>query len=106
MILQNKNFISILGVLLHLLYLQLRKKYPPMEKTLVVLYKAAKDNEAILSILKGVVPSDLDFYNFGELILDFNPDCFNNYSWLQNNRAEVAKQPKIAEYLKNRPKTM
>jgi hypothetical protein len=30
--------------------------------------------------------------------LDSNP-------WLKQNRAEVEKQPKIAEYLKNRPKS-
>ncbi|CAF1206639.1 unnamed protein product [Adineta steineri] len=50
--------------------------------------------------------ADLTFYNFTDLIFQSNSDCLNNYSWLQNNRAEVEKQPKIAEYLKNRPKTM
>jgi hypothetical protein len=29
----------------------------------------------------------------------------DSYPWLIQNRAEVEKQPKIAEYLKNRPKT-
>jgi glutathione S-transferase len=49
--------------------------------------------------------ADLLFYDFGQTFLDMDGNCLNNYSWLQKNRAEVEKQPKIAEYLKNRPKT-
>ena len=49
--------------------------------------------------------ADLLFYDFGENLLAVDENCLNNYSWLKQNRAEVAKQPKIAEYLKNRPKT-
>ncbi|CAF1035048.1 unnamed protein product [Adineta steineri] len=49
--------------------------------------------------------ADLLFYNFGQLLTEFEADCLNNFSWLKQNRAEVEKQPKIAEYLKNRPKT-
>jgi glutathione S-transferase len=49
--------------------------------------------------------SDLLFYNVGETFLGVDENCLNNYPWLKQNRAEVAKHPKIAEYLKNRPKT-
>ncbi|CAF3668299.1 unnamed protein product [Adineta steineri] len=49
--------------------------------------------------------ADLLFQNFAETFVGMNADCLNNFPWLQKNRAEVEKQPKIAEYLKNRPKT-
>ncbi|CAF0861830.1 unnamed protein product [Adineta steineri] len=49
--------------------------------------------------------ADLRFYTFGQTCIEAAPDCLNNFSWLEQNRAEVEKQPKIAEYLKNRPKT-
>jgi glutathione S-transferase len=49
--------------------------------------------------------ADLLFYDFGQTFLEMDGNCLNNYAWLQKNRAEVEKQPKIAEYLKNRPKT-
>ena len=49
--------------------------------------------------------ADLLFYNFGETFLNFNANCLNNRTWLQNNRANVESLPKIAAYLKNRPKT-
>ncbi|CAF2946550.1 unnamed protein product, partial [Rotaria sp. Silwood2] len=49
--------------------------------------------------------ADLLFYDILETLLGIDENCLNNYSWLTQNRAEVEKQPKIAEYLKNRPKT-
>ncbi|CAF1035180.1 unnamed protein product [Adineta steineri] len=49
--------------------------------------------------------ADLTFYTFGQLLIQFQADSLNNFSWLKQNRAEVEKQPKIAEYLKNRPET-
>jgi len=49
--------------------------------------------------------ADLLFYDIGETLLQVDPNGLNSYSWLKQNRAEVEKQPKIAEYLKNRPKT-
>ena len=49
--------------------------------------------------------ADLLFYDVGETLLGLNPAGLDKYQWLKNNRAEVEKQPKIAEYLKNRPKT-
>jgi glutathione S-transferase len=49
--------------------------------------------------------ADLLFHTFGETFLNFNPDCLNNHTWLQQNRAQVEKNPNIAKYLKNRPKT-
>jgi glutathione S-transferase len=49
--------------------------------------------------------ADLYFYDIGETILQRDENALDKYQWLKQNRAEVEKQPKIAEYLKNRPKT-
>ncbi|CAF4052095.1 unnamed protein product, partial [Rotaria sordida] len=49
--------------------------------------------------------ADLYFYNFLETILGINENCLDNYPSLKQNREVVEKQPKIAEYLKNLPKT-
>ncbi|CAF0861913.1 unnamed protein product [Adineta steineri] len=49
--------------------------------------------------------ADLLFYTFAQAWIGVEADCLNNFSWLKKNRAEVEKQPKIAEYLKNRPQT-
>jgi glutathione S-transferase len=49
--------------------------------------------------------ADLLFYEAAEYLLSLNGDVLNKYAWLKQNREEVAKQPKIAEYLKNRPQT-
>ncbi|CAF3007700.1 unnamed protein product [Rotaria sp. Silwood2] len=49
--------------------------------------------------------ADLLFYDILETLLRIDENCLNNYPWLKQNRGEVEKQPKIAEYLKNRPKT-
>jgi glutathione S-transferase len=49
--------------------------------------------------------ADLVVYDIVDVLLQLDENCLNNYSWLKQNRAEVEKQPKIAEYLKNRPKT-
>jgi glutathione S-transferase len=49
--------------------------------------------------------ADLLFYEVGEIILPVDGNCFDKNPWLKQNRAEVEKQLKIAEYLKNRPKT-
>jgi hypothetical protein len=48
--------------------------------------------------------ADLLIYDVLENFLELDADFLNNHPWLKQNRAEVAKQPKIAEYLKNRPK--
>jgi glutathione S-transferase len=50
--------------------------------------------------------ADLLFYNITESILELDQKCLNNHPWLKQNRAEVARQPRIAEYLRNRPKTL
>ncbi|CAF3352954.1 unnamed protein product [Rotaria socialis] len=49
--------------------------------------------------------ADLLFYDFGETLLGLDGDCLNNFPWLKQNRAEVAKQPKVAEHIKNRSET-
>jgi prostaglandin-H2 D-isomerase / glutathione transferase len=47
--------------------------------------------------------ADLYFHHTGQTVLEIlNGNCLDNYAWLQQNRAEVEKQPRIAEYLKNR----
>jgi glutathione S-transferase len=52
---------------------------------------------------KNLTWADLVFHGVGDHILQADANAFNNYPWLKQNRAEVEKQPKIAEYLKNRP---
>jgi glutathione S-transferase len=52
---------------------------------------------------KNLTWADLVFHGVGDHILQGDANAFNNYPWLKQNRAEVEKQPKIAEYLKNRP---
>ncbi|CAF0838085.1 unnamed protein product [Adineta steineri] len=49
--------------------------------------------------------ADLYFYDIAQHILELDENIFNSYPWLKENREQVEKQPKIAEYLKNRPKT-
>ncbi|CAF0976627.1 unnamed protein product [Adineta steineri] len=49
--------------------------------------------------------ADLTFYDAGETLLQLDANCLNNYPWLKQNRLLVASQPRIAEYLRNRPKT-
>jgi glutathione S-transferase len=49
--------------------------------------------------------ADLYFYEMGQKLLELDESVLDSYPWLKQNRAEVEKQPKIAEYLKNRPKT-
>ena len=49
--------------------------------------------------------ADILFYAVFENILAMNASCLNDHPWLKQNRAEVEKQPGIAEHLKSRPKT-
>lgn len=49
--------------------------------------------------------ADLYVYDVLENVLEIDANVLDKYSWLKANREEVAKNPKIAEYLKNRPKT-
>ncbi|CAF4270199.1 unnamed protein product [Adineta steineri] len=44
-------------------------------------------------------------YSNGETILRCDRNCINTYRWLKQNRAELEKQPRLAGYLNNRPKT-
>ena len=48
---------------------------------------------------------DLLFYDVEETFLQYDENNLDKYPWLKQNRVEVEKQPRIAEYLKNRPKT-
>jgi glutathione S-transferase len=50
--------------------------------------------------------ADLLFFAVGEILLPVQGDCLDKNPWLQKNRAEVEKHPKVAEYLKNRPQTV
>ena len=49
--------------------------------------------------------ADLFFYDVADFMLPLDADCLEKFSWLKQNRAEVEKQPRVAEYLQNRPKT-
>ncbi|CAF1539312.1 unnamed protein product [Adineta steineri] len=49
--------------------------------------------------------ADLLFYEVTETLLGLNKNALDNHQWLKQNRVEVEKQPRIAEYLKNRPKS-
>lgn len=49
--------------------------------------------------------ADLLFYDVGESMVQVDGSCLDKYAWLKQNRAEVEKNSKIAEYLKTRPKT-
>ena len=48
--------------------------------------------------------ADISFYELGEYLIPIQADCLDKNPWLQQNRAAVAKQPKIGEYIQNRPK--
>ena len=48
---------------------------------------------------------DLEIYDMLDFILRIDATVLDGHPWLQQNRQEVEKQPKIAIYLKNRPKT-
>ena len=49
--------------------------------------------------------ADLFFHDIGFNLLQANETCLDKHPWLKQNRAEVEKQPRIAEYLKKRPQT-
>ncbi|UJR07814.1 hypothetical protein I4U23_012097 [Adineta vaga] len=49
--------------------------------------------------------ADLLFYDISQTTIETEATSLDKFAWLKQNRAEVEKQPKIAEYLKNRPKT-
>ena len=49
--------------------------------------------------------ADLLFYNFATMYLELDADVLENFPWLTKNRQEVEHQPKIAQYLKQRPVT-
>ncbi|CAF1100908.1 unnamed protein product [Adineta steineri] len=49
--------------------------------------------------------ADLLFHSIIETFVRMKADYLDNFPWLKQNRAEVENQPKIAEYLKNRPRT-
>ena len=49
--------------------------------------------------------ADLFFYDIGENFLQENANSLNEFPWLQKNRQQVASNPRIAEYVKNRAPT-
>ena len=49
--------------------------------------------------------ADLFFYDVAESMLKIDGSCLDKHPWLKQNRAEVEKNPQVAEYLKNRPTT-
>ncbi|CAF4016340.1 unnamed protein product [Rotaria sordida] len=88
---------------------ELRKKYfgEELPKHLQNLDVLLKDfgNGGPFFVGNHLTWADLLFYDLFETILAMNENCLENYPRLKQNREEVEKQPKIAEYLKNRPKT-
>ncbi|CAF1562435.1 unnamed protein product [Adineta steineri] len=48
--------------------------------------------------------ADLAFYEIIEILFKSDRSILDNHLFLKQNRAEVEKQPRIAEYLKNRSK--
>ncbi|CAF1141682.1 unnamed protein product [Adineta ricciae] len=49
--------------------------------------------------------ADLAFYDAGQSLLEMDRTALNNHPWLKQNRSEVERHPRIAEYLRNRPIT-
>lgn len=47
--------------------------------------------------------ADLEVYDMLDFILQADDKILDSHPWLQKNRREVEKQPKIAAYLKSRP---
>jgi glutathione S-transferase len=82
----------------------LADELPKHLHNLEVLGKLYSDGGAFF-VGKHLTWADLFFYDVGENLLEADAHGLNSYPWLKQNRAEVEKQPKIAEYLKNRPKT-
>ena len=50
--------------------------------------------------------ADLFFYEVSNTLIESHASSIDSYPWLKQNRVEVEKQPRIAEYLKTRPKTV
>ncbi|CAF0869000.1 unnamed protein product [Rotaria sordida] len=50
--------------------------------------------------------ADLYFYDAAEKFLQIDGNVLKRYSWLQQNRYEVERQPKISAYLNSRPQTL
>ncbi|CAF3207909.1 unnamed protein product [Rotaria socialis] len=87
----------------------LRKKYfdeelPKHFQNLDVLLKEF-GNGGLFFVGNHLTWADLYFYDLSETLLGMNGNCLDIYPRLKQNREEVEKQPKIAEYLNNRPKT-
>ncbi|CAF1386189.1 unnamed protein product [Rotaria sordida] len=82
----------------------LHEQLPEHLRNLEVLVKEYS-NGGLFFIGNQLTWADLLFYNTGENILELDRNCLNNYPWLKQNRAEVARQPRIAEYLRRRPIT-
>ncbi|CAF3402223.1 unnamed protein product [Rotaria socialis] len=88
---------------------ELRKKYfdeelPKHFQNLDVLLKEF-GNSGLFFVGNHLTWADLYFYDLSETLLGMNGNCLDIYPRLKQNREEVEKQPKISEYLNNRPKT-
>lgn len=78
-----------------------------LPKTLQNLETLAKHygNGGPFFVGNGLTWADLLFYDVTQSFLAANGDALKDFPWLVKNRQEVEKQPKIAQYLKERPKT-
>ena len=78
-----------------------------LPKTLQNLETLAKHygNGGPFFVGNGLTWADLLFYDVAQSFLAASGDALKNFPWLVKNRQEVENQPKIAQYLKDRPKT-
>jgi prostaglandin-H2 D-isomerase / glutathione transferase len=77
---------------------------PKHLKNLEVLAKAYS-NDGPFFVGNQLTWCDLLVYDVLETFLAIDGNVLSRYPWLQHNRQEVEKQPKITAYLKKRPET-
>ena len=82
----------------------LAEELPQVLKNLETLAKQY-GNGGSFFVGNGLTWADLFFYNFATIYLELDADVLKNFPWLAKNRQEVENQPKIADYLKQRPVT-
>lgn len=82
----------------------LTEELPKDFKNLEVLAKLYSDGGPFF-VGNQLTWADLYVYDIVHTLLQFDANCLDNFSWLKQNRAEVEKQPRVAEYLKNRPQS-
>jgi len=82
----------------------LADELPKHMRNLEILAKAYS-NDGSFFVGNHLTWCDLFVYDKLETILQIDASVLSHYPWLQHNRQEVEKQPKIAAYLKSRSQT-